>query len=755
MDDVNMIISQIEQALQLKLEQEENDKALQKNTYKSDGKGNITELSLSDIHFENFDALAPVFRMIKGFSLTNCSVEHVQEFLRMEYVNKLTLDNVVLNDVLSTDTMQSLGRVTLSNFDFAKFDTLASIFWRVNYFNCANCTVDDLSVFLQIDYIEHLYLDNVKLKNTFNPATRPEETRQTQFNTVKLVNMDVLHPGFLLPISQNLEYLTFSNCKLSNYYELNLLPDLYSIALDNTLFCSSSENTLYKADPKRICTFLRFRNMKLEDFDYFIPASESIKCLELENCVVGSLGGIHKFGKLETVSIDSSTKVLAKQVPSEPQHPVSFQLKKCSIVDSSIDPYKEPVEMFIYDMENLVSIASYINRLEFISTQPGNPEVLKYFTRLDKLLFTQCKVDLNLFLPVAHQIKNISYDYSKLEKTEVFSHFRQLEKLTFYSRGGSAGLADLKKLLPLKDQLKVLNIQEDDVENLHEIQAFQSLENLTIFSVSGEIAQLILSIHSLKELVLSIETDSVPEEAPAFDLKGIENILNLSLGCGKVIVFKGEEHLKDIKRLELENCNIKSFHAFEKLEFLSIDRHIDFRKIPLLPSLKTLKLDVSDDYEVHTLEQFPNLEKLEITSNHIIHFGRLEKLKILVLPWVNLASATCFDSLPNLEQLDLAYGCNPAIRNLDQLTNLKILNLEENKLENIEGLEPLKKLEKLNLYDNKISDFSVLNKLPNLKEVNIALNEVDKLEVKKQLDKPEIVRSLGYPTVLFSIRIDK
>ncbi|KUJ55318.1 leucine-rich repeat domain-containing protein [Chryseobacterium aquaticum] len=158
-----------------------------------------------------------------------------------------------------------------------------------------------------------------------------------------------------------------------------------------------------------------------------------------------------------------------------------------------------------------------------------------------------------------------------------------------------------------------------------------------------------------------------------------------------------------------------------------------------------------DDYNIYPLEQFPNLENLNINGGYKINLGELKKLKILCISSVNfdLENTSTFDNLPNLEQLEFFNSSKISeIKNLDKLSKLKVLNLSENyEIENIDGIENLKNLEYINLYKNNISDISVLNKLPKLKEVNIAGNNITQEDLEKQLKKPEIVNFLYLPHV--------
>jgi hypothetical protein len=106
--------------------------------------------------------------------------------------------------------------------------------------------------------------------------------------------------------------------------------------------------------------------------------------------------------------------------------------------------------------------------------------------------------------------------------------------------------------------------------------------------------------------------------------------------------------------------------------------------------------------------------------------------------------------MPFLEKLDLScIQNNIDLKEMYKFPNLKWLGfLESEELDDISGLEPLKKLERLDLYKTNVTDVKVLNTLPNLKEVNLAVKNY-KLDLKAQLDRPEIAAYYALPSVMF------
>lgn len=283
------------------------------------------------------------------------------------------------------------------------------------------------------------------------------------------------------------------------------------------------------------------------------------------------------------------------------------------------------------------------------------------------------------------------------------------------------------------------------------IQQFTALETIFINSGCVTTIKTFLQLETIKELHLIIDYETIPTNTLILDFKKLKSIKSLRLysynvNTDKMFVFKGAEYLTTLERLTLEcDCIIDELNKFKNLRYLKTES-IQLQITDRLESLKTLEIKaLKDNYTIYSLEQFPNLENLNITGCNNINLGVLKKLKILSIGsrGFKLENAKFFDNLPNLEQLEFNECKITEINNLDKLSNLKVLNLYENHtIENIDGIENLKNLEYLNLYDNKISDISVLNKLPKLKEVNVAGNNITQEDVDKQLQKPEIARFL-------------
>lgn len=328
---------------------------------------------------------------------------------------------------------------------------------------------------------------------------------------------------------------------------------------------------------------------------------------------------------------------------------------------------------------------------------------------------------------------------------------------------------DFEPLSPLFKTVKKLDIwlgctfKEDRLaEN---IRRFEKLEELSISATTSQAANDLLALDHLKKLSLWIKVDPATQPAQRFVLncKEIPHLQSLSLSCKTItetddFTFIIEElgQLRQLTELDLEcNCQIEIQELSELPQLSKLTLYdIDIQTIPKLISLKTLSFSHRLQYTFDCVGKFPNLENLHIDGFSTVHLGAMPNLKILVMGArdFDFENSTCFDHLPNLEELRLTWCDMVELQKIGQLKNLKLLDLSENEeLTYIDELAKLTALEKLNLFSNNISDIRVLNQLPNLKLVDLAANPISPAEAAAQLDRPEIACFMGLPHVPFYI----
>ncbi|WP_336689903.1 MULTISPECIES: leucine-rich repeat domain-containing protein [unclassified Chryseobacterium] len=691
MNDLETIISKLENALHIKLAKE--DKDSENFCYIS---GRLTYLSLSNLHFEDFSALEPVFETLYTLILTECSIANANDMHRMKKLETLVLKKC-----------------------------------------------------------------SISMEETFDPDISKANTTKGNFESIYLEDMDVTHPGFFLPISKYLHDITFTECTVSNIYELNLFPSLYYLNINNSQFITSENDIQHKQNSIKKLNWLKFENMKLKNFDSYLPVLKEITVLKLYDCELDSLKNISQFPHLKRLHLDPELKI--NDPNSEYDNSQHFKLKEC-IIQSFVSFYDWTPDVVQpdFDAKLLLSAAPYLRNLTVEGYKLINTDYLKHLPKLNQLNFEKCTVDLEDYLSVAPQIKRIYFNTSEIKNQYAFKYFTKLEKITVsVDRPEDRNLIDLEKLLPLKESLKKIILWNTEIiQNIDQITNFTTLEELDIRAESVEFAQKILSMESLKNLDLNIyikEQEPEITEPIILDLQHLKNVEKLHLGTVGDFYFKGIGHLKSLKKLILDDdCDLESLAQLPSLKKLFIEVNaID--KLPRLEHVKVLKLYSRGEYcEINLHDKFPNLKKLDLRASEEqkINISNLEKLKILTLFGSDFDGIVSLENLPKLEELDLGYCGISTVTKLDNLTHLKTLNLEENEIENIAGLENLKNLERLNLYDNKIYDISILNKLPKLREANLARNKIKKEDAEKQLDKPEVGIWYYRPSTPFRIIID-
>ncbi|WP_109832663.1 leucine-rich repeat domain-containing protein [Reichenbachiella versicolor] len=653
-------------------------------------------------------------------------------------------------------TARKLDYLTLSDLHFESFDALAPVFNMVKKLTLINCRVDDVSAFLSFKCLTHIVLDGVTLPDTCDLQCCPANTLRGHFKVIHFKNMEVVHIGSLLPFAKYLSHLEFDTCQIRNFYEVNLIPALYSLTLTNTHIHNDVNDEVHKADLSRNLYSLRFKNMELDDFIFFLPITRSTKNINIENSILESFHGIEQIPQLEKLAVDTGTTVKVTE-PPEVDSNISYQLKVCEI--SKTRKRKKGLHTKTFDFQKLASIAHCIKELSFHEgSKLTNTTFLKHFTRLDSLVFNYQKVDLSHFLPIAQQIRSLSLEGCQF-MTEELPAFTQLERVEVHEgHSFSQGkyFRNLKKLLPLKQQLKKLALWVDEPKGMSSISEFGALESLVVQNaISEKKAQLILSLPHLKKLRLNIKS----KKGSTLDLKAVKGLEYLQI-CGRVnpIRLTGIDQLIRLKHLALEGSVLMSdLSCFKKLAYFKCEDSIDINQLSS-DTLKVLELDLDeDDYRIQGLEQFPNLEELLIDgvfdrNQHKFVLGKLDSLRVLKLQAGYHHEIDFLDQLPNLERLDLSNNQLRTLKGLASLQNLKMLDVSLNELKDLDGLEHLQNLVYLDLIDNGVSEVKVLNNLPALKQVN--LPSASK-ELVKQLDNPGLATYLGGPYRAFTIWEDQ
>ena len=174
-------------------------------------------------------------------------------------------------------------------------------------------------------------------------------------------------------------------------------------------------------------------------------------------------------------------------------------------------------------------------------------------------------------------------------------------------------------------------------------------------------------------------------------------------GFGDLNEVEGISSLKTVKKIHLYDCAINNVDAIAYLtdleEFTAVNPHTDGcilspKDLTAFKNLKALNLANCNMKHIEGLENFEKLEKLGLEANGI-------------------TKITGLDSLVNLEELDLNSNEITKIEGLDKLVNLRVLRLAYTKITKIEGVDNLENLEYIGLSCSKLAS---LGGLENLKQ---------------------------------------
>ena len=611
-------------------------------------------------------------------------------------------------DYLKYNLLQYLHLKDVDIEDFSKF---LPYLVKVTKVKLTNCTIANFSELLKIERCSSFTLDNVTFRNNECNVTTgfPYEIRFSNMS----FDAGCFNSFHISSSGKGHKHLFITNCHIDNIQEISTIKGLYSLHLDNITFTCNPTKVKEKS-----IYMIHIFNSKFEDIS-FIPFKKSVTDIEFKNCRIGSFKGISEFEKLEEIKMTTDTVVENRD---ELENPFNKEIT-CHFIKAE-KPFR---------LKNAVSLRNYINELSLTNFKVKKIKDLENFEMVKTLSFDKSEFYVDAFLPISNQIQKVKMRDSEIKKHNYFRSFVNLKSFesSCFSREGKE-IKNFSKLLPLKDQLTSLDFYEDDEIDKkapdYPISQFTSLETLQLgYEISAKTGRSIMKLKKLRKLDISIAKTKY-----IFDLGHLKKLEFLIFNSRTEFI--GFENLKRLKSLQIIN-----------------DKKFDLRTLPQMESLKRLKLS-GNKHDMKGFSRFPNLEFLSLQRSGKVHLKPLKKLKVLDLYNSNITDFSSFGNMPFLEKLDLScIQNNIDLKEMYKFPNLKWLGfLESEEPDDISGLEPLKKLERLDLFQTNVTDVKVLNTLPNLKEVNLAVKNY-KLNLKAQLDRPEIAAYYALPSVMFFI----
>lgn len=614
-----------------------------------------------------------------------------------------------LEEILGEEPQKEYARspIKLKNLTIGDFSIILPLIRNVRTLYLSDSTISSFSELLNLDRCSYFYLDNVTFLNQ-DCTVISDFPAEIRFSNMSF-DAGCLN-GFHTSVDKGVKHLEIENCHIENIQELSNIEGLYSLGLDKITFTYKPKKIKQKSIRR-----IYISNSQFEDVS-FIPFNKSVSDITFTNCRIGSFEGLSKFKKLEEITIDADTTV---DDTEEQENPFNKGMI-CSFVQTE--------KLFV--LKNVLSLKNYINQLDFTNFKEKTIDDLGKFEKVKILSFDKSKFYVDAFLPIAKQIKRIKTRDSVIKKNHCFKDYPNLASFEFMiHEENQIKSRNFSKLFPLKKQLKELKFYESvETAATYPIEQFTALESLKIgYEVSLQTTESILTLNKLKKLEIRIE-----KTKKTFDLGRLKKLEFLNIYCESNARYTGFEHLKRLKSLDI-----------------SSDKKFDINTLPKMKSLKRLSFYSHEDCAVKGLSQFPNLEFLKLERIKNLQLKTLKKLKVLDLQSSRIKNFSSFETLPSLEKLDLStIQNNINLKGISKFPNLKWLTLlESGEVDDISGLEPLKKLERLDLYKTKVTDVRVLNSLPNLKEANLAVQNAGELNLKSQLNRPEIAIYCGLPII--------
>ncbi|MCQ4141556.1 leucine-rich repeat domain-containing protein [Chryseobacterium sp. EO14] len=599
----------------------------------------------------------------------------------------------------------------LKDVDIEDFSKFLPYLVKVTKVKLTNCTIANFSELLKIESCSSFTLDNVTFRNNECNVTRgfPYEIRFSNMT----FDAGCFNSFHISSSGKGYKHLFINNCHIDNIQEISNIKGLYSLHLDSITFTYNPTKVKEKS-----IYMIHIFNSKFEDIS-FIPFKKSVTDIEFRNCKIGSFKGISEFEKLEEIKMNTDTVVENREAL---ENPFNKQIT-CQFIKA-----EKP-----FCLKNAVSLRNYINELSFTYFKVKKVKDLEKFEMVKTLSFDKSEFYVDAFLPIANQIQKVKMRDSEIKKHNYLSYYNNLKsfELRCILKEVNA-VKNFTKLIPLRKQLQELSLyKSEDRRAGYSIEKFTALESLKISNeISVKTAESILTLKKLRKLEVMIE-----KTKKTIHIGRLKKLEFLNLWSASNIHYKGFEHLKKLKSLSI--CSPKK---------------VDINTFPEIKSLKRLSFSCDKSVAVKGLDQFPNLKFLQLKGIKKVQLKTMKKLKVLDLDNSQIKNFSSFKTLPSLEKLDLSSLQNKIdLKEIWKFPNLKWLTLLENyDLDDISGLEPLKKLERLDLFQTNVTDVKVLNTLPNLKEVNLAVKNY-KLDLKAQLDRPEIAAYYALPSVMFFI----
>lgn len=326
------------------------------------------------------------------------------------------------------------------------------------------------------------------------------------------------------------------------------------------------------------------------------------------------------------------------------------------------------------------------------------------------------KISNALFLFELKNLKVIRLQHNNIMSMPNLKNLKKLEELNLKGNVllGSVnflnGCESLKKVdisnIGVKDISSLANCNKLCSVNMRE----NLIEDLSVLSDKYRLRKINAANNRIKNVNF---LDKISGGLECIDISG-----NYITYIPEFLRNKNKKYIRQVDRIYSLNENFRDENLAKAiLEILEQKNLPDYKEETVkqaLLGIRQLDLSGKNIKDISGINEFKNLEALNLSDNEIENIDAIKLANLMVL---NLSN----NKIASLVDLENRFG-------ILGLLELRELNLSNNQIKNIKALEPLEKLEILDISYNKIKNIDALKQKLNLRILNAGHNKISLLD---------------------------